>query len=342
MTGAPRTRFAPTPSGYLHLGNALSFVFTWLLARRAGGAIHLRIDDLDAARLRPEYLADVFVSLDWLGLEWDSGPRDAGDFLAHHSQRLRMESYREALGRLATTPRADGGPSVYACVCSRQQVRRDALLAGRPGAYAGTCRERELDLATPGAAWRLALDEGAEVVVADLVAGPLRLVPGASTGDPVVRQKTGEPAYHLASVVDDEALGCDLIVRGSDLLDSTAVQLVLARRLGAAGFTGATFVHHGLVVAADAGDPAAPGSAKLSKSAGEAPAAGGALLPWSLRALRDRLGVPGPVFAFAADLLGIDSAGCRQAGDLLAGFDPAAIPTTPITWERFPGGGRLP
>ena len=97
MVRPPRTRFAPTPSGYLHLGNAWSLALTWLLARSRGGSIHLRIDDLDAARLRPEYLEDIFASLEWLGLDWDGGPRDPADFLARHSQRLRLDRYRAAL-----------------------------------------------------------------------------------------------------------------------------------------------------------------------------------------------------------------------------------------------------
>lgn len=320
---ASRTRFAPTPSGYLHAGNAWSFVVTWLLARRAGAHVHLRIDDLDAARLRRAYLDDVFSSLRWLGLGWDSGPRDPEGFLAGHSQRSRLPAYRAALERLA----AQG--AVYACTCSRQRVRRDAERAGTPGRYPGTCRAAGHDLATPEAAWRLALDPGEEVVVRDLVRGPLRLAPAAETGDVVVRLRTGDPAYHLASVVDDEALGVDLVVRGGDLLPSTAIQLALARRLGAAGFAGAAFVHHGLVVAA---------AGKLSKSAGDrddaVPTESDAA---ALRRLRERHATPAALYRAFAGLLGQEPAGRERAEDLLDGFEASRIPTGAVPWEGLRG-----
>ena len=346
----PRTRFAPTPSGYLHLGNAWSFVLTWLLARGGGGQIHLRIDDLDAARLRPADLEDVFASLRWLGLDWDGGPRDPADFLARHSQRLRLPAYREALARLA----ASG--AVYACTCSRQQVRSAAAAAGTPGAYPGTCRELGRDLATPGAAWRLALAPGDEVVVRDLVSGEVRAAaraarPEAASGerhlaldDVVVRQRNGDPSYHLASVVDDDALGIDLVVRGRDLLPSTAIQLALARRLGATAFLGAAFVHHGLVVTAEAVAAAAaeePGRrgdlAKLSKSAGDRPRAAGDGESGraSLRALRERHGTPARLYAAFARLLGLEPAGRERVDDLLDGFAADRIPAGPIRWEEL-------
>ena len=95
-----RTRIAPTPSGYLHPGNAWSFLLTWLLARRDGGSIHLRIDDMDTARFRPEYIEDIFASLEWLGLDWDTGPRSLTEIQSTHSQHLRLERYRLQSRRL--------------------------------------------------------------------------------------------------------------------------------------------------------------------------------------------------------------------------------------------------
>lgn len=331
-----RTRLAPTPSGYLHAGNAWSFALTWLLARSRGGSIHLRIDDLDTARLRPEYLEDIFASLAWLGIDWDTGPRSPEDFLAHHSQRLRLGRYREALDRLmAQPPGPDGLPAVFACACSREQVKRAAAV---PGIYPGTCRALRLNPTTEGMALRMHVPEAETVEARDTVAGTLRLAPGRETGDFVVRQKNGDPAYQLASVVDDEDLDLDLIVRGRDLLTSTGAQLALARRLGATGFPAAEFLHHGLLVRGSSGE-----DGKLSKSS---MGAGGALVPpegpgrpdeTSLKALRARFGSPAPILRFFAGLLGQPSRAVETFADLLDGFDPARIPLKPIPWELFPG-----
>lgn len=332
-----KTRYAPTPSGYLHLGNAWSFVLTWLLARGGKGGIHLRIDDLDTARLRPEYLEDIFASLDWLGLDWDTGPRDPEDFRARFSQRLRLDAYRAALDALAAGGGPEG-PAVYACACSREQVKRAARSAGAPGTYPGTCRSLALDLAAPGAAWRLRLDPEEEVPIRDIVTGTLWTFPGREAGDFVIRQRNGDPAYQLASVVDDEALGVNLVVRGQDLLPSTAMQLALARRLGARGFAEADFLHHGLVVEgtipAQEGGEAAP--AKLSKSAGGMQPGEQGPMAASLRAIRERQGSPDTLYAFFARLLGMDPAGKSSAGDLLPGFARERIPSGPIRWEDFP------
>lgn len=341
----PRTRFAPTPSGYLHLGNAWSFVLTWLLARSRGGSIHLRIDDLDAARLRPEYLEDIFESLRWLGLDWDTGPRDTADFLARHSQRLRLDRYREAMGRLSAL-RGPDGPAVFACACSREQVKRAARV---PGLYPGTCRSLGLDPATPGTTLRLHVPEEEEAEALDGVSGRLRLRPGRLVGDFILRQKNGDPAYQLASVVDDEDLGIDLVVRGSDLLPSTAAQLALARRLGAQGFLGAEFVHHGLIVRGEAGEGGkGPEAGKISKSSMGSSSAGATVMEGSsagphpddtaLRTLRARLGSPGRIYAFFARTLGQDLPDAARAADLLPGFRPERIPAGPLRWEDFQPG----
>jgi glutamyl/glutaminyl-tRNA synthetase len=323
LVRAPRTRFAPTPSGYLHLGNAWSLALTWLLARSRGGSIHLRIDDLDAARLRGEYLADIFASLEWLGLDWDSGPRDPADFLARHSQRLRLDRYRAALERLLEARAADGRSAVYACACSREQARTAGRAAGTGGLYPGTCRGKGLDPHAPGTHLRRRVGPEETVEVRDLAAGTLRLFPGREMGDFVLRQKNGDPAYQLASVVDDEDLGINLVVRGRDLLPSTGAQLILARRLGAAGFPAAEFLHHDLLVSGEGGE-------KLSKSGGGAPP--GASILVSLREVphaRERL------YGHFGRLLGMDPVACRGPADLLAGFSPARIPQGPIRWEEF-------
>jgi glutamyl/glutaminyl-tRNA synthetase len=323
MPSAPRTRLAPTPSGFLHPGNAWSFLITWLIARSQGGTIQLRIDDLDTARFREEYSEDIFASLAWLGLDWDTGPRDLADFKALHSQHRRIGKYRAALDRLAGKPAPDG-PLVYACACSREKVRRDSLAAGRPGVYPGTCRNAGIPFGRTGSGaesfpLRVRVPDNAEVTLEDLKHGPEILRPGADMGDFVVWQRNGDPAYQLASLVDDEEYGTDLVVRGKDLLPSTGAQAWLAGLLGYPGFPAARFVHHGLILGADGG--------KLSKSQGAD----------SLRALRERLGDPSPLLGFFARRLGMDPQGTVRPVDLLKAFKPMMIPERAIPWSEFAG-----
>jgi glutamyl/glutaminyl-tRNA synthetase len=323
-----RTRIAPTPSGFLHPGNAWSFLLTWLLARSRGGSIHLRIDDLDTARFRDEYLEDIFTSLEWLGLDWDTGPRSLADIKASHSQHLRMDRYRAALKALSGASDAEG-PLLYACSCSREKVRRDSHAAGRPGIYPGTCRHAGLPMHQSGLAadgapaaeaypLRLRVPGNAKVTLENVVSeppGPLTLAPGKDMGDFVVWQRNGDPAYQLASLVDDEEYGIDLVVRGKDLLPSTGAQAWLAGRLGYAGFPRAAFLHHELILDSQGG--------KLSKSEGAD----------SLRALRERLGTPKPLIRCFASHLGLDSQRVETPADLLEGFAPERIPTQPATWS---------
>lgn len=244
-----RTRIAPTPSGFLHVGNILSFSLTAGLARRSGASILLRIDNLDRERASQEYLQDIFETLRFLGIPWDEGPKDVAGFERSWSQVRRLSMYEEALRLL----RESG--MVFACSCSRAELAR----AGGDGGYPGTCRERGVPLDAPGVNWRLRTDaKSAGFVRRDELPAEMR--------DFVVRKKDGFPAYQLSSVVDDVHFGVDLIVRGMDLLPSTSAQLVLAEVLTVAGmaeaasFGRARFVHHPLLLGAD-GD-------KLSKSAG--------------------------------------------------------------------------
>lgn len=334
MAAGPRTRIAPTPSGFLHAGNAWSFVITWLCARARGGSVHLRIDDLDAARLRPEYVDDIFASLAWLGLDWDTGPRDAADFRARFRQASRVGEYRAALERLA----ASGNGTVFPCGCSRETAKRDSLAAGTPGLYAGTCRQAGIPwerAAFPGEAARAGESRGgelhlrarvpadAEVTLATADGTGLRAFPGREMGDFVVWQKNGLPAYQLASVADDEALGIDLVVRGMDLLPSTGAQAWLSGRMGATRFRDAVFLHHPLLLGPDGG--------KLSKSAGAE----------SLHSLRERGDATGLLRYFAARL-GRDPATISSALDLAAGFTPAAVPRADLAWADLAAELGLP
>ncbi|RZK63257.1 MAG: hypothetical protein EOO59_00230 [Hymenobacter sp.] len=217
-------RLAPTPSGYLHLGNAVNFVLTWLLVRRAGGTLHLRIDDLDRARLRRPYLDNIFRVIDWLGIDYDHGPTGPDDFLRHHSQLLHLPAYNQVLRRLTQQPGL-----VYA-------TRRSRTSPAEP-----------VPLGTPGAAWRVRLPT--QVCVAGVPPGSPPVPLAAVMPDFIIRKKDGVAAYQVASVVDDLRLGTTLIVRGLDLAPSTAAQRWLASQLSETRAFAARihFLHHSLL-----------------------------------------------------------------------------------------------
>jgi glutamyl/glutaminyl-tRNA synthetase len=245
------TRLAPTPSGYLHAGNGVSFIAAWVLARAAGGRVLLRIDDLDAERRRAEYLEDIFRTLEWLTLDYDVGPVGVGDFLRRYSQHLRLELYMNALLRLR-----DGG-HLYACACSRRQI----LEQSPSGRYPGTCRARSLSFDASDIAWRARVPPGAVVSFREWRRGEPRTADlDREMGDFVARQKNGLPAYQIASLVDDLHFGINFIVRGEDLLSSTAAQTFLASLLGYDDFHRLSYWHHALLSDAS--------GRKLSKSLG--------------------------------------------------------------------------
>jgi glutamyl/glutaminyl-tRNA synthetase len=244
-----RTRIAPTPSGYLHLGNIYSFVLTATLAHRHGARILLRIDDLDRQRAQPAYIQDIFDTLNFLEIPWHEGPRNAGEFEREYSQVHRMELYREALAELREKQ------ALFACDCSRTKIQQ----ADATGGYTGHCRTRGVPFDAPEVSWRLRTDNDAPLTVHTLGEPVVEGLPREQT-DFVVRKKDGDPAYQLASVIDDEHFGVDLIVRGMDLWPSTLAQLYLARVLERNKFMETTFYHHPLITG--------PGGDKLSKSAG--------------------------------------------------------------------------
>lgn len=277
-----RSRLAPTPSGYLHLGNGVNFVIAWLMVREAGGVLKLRIDDADCSRSRPEYIEDIFSQLDWLGITWDEGPVGPDDFARNHSQRLRFDRYRQVLGGLRQAGH------VYPCVCSRRGIRKSSPT----GIYPGTCREGRVS-ARGDHALRLHVPKGS-ILIVDGVRVPLCEV----MGDFVVWRKDGLPAYQLASLVDDMDDRISLIVRGSDLVESTAAQLFLADKVGCAEFAEARFVHHPLV--------AGIGGQKLSKSD----------KALSLKEMRRQGAGPQVVYRAVADRLGVG----RDCAESLAGL----------------------
>ncbi|GAB2861189.1 nucleotidyl transferase family protein [Hymenobacter ruber] len=248
------SRLAPTPSGFLHLGNAVNFVLTWLLTRKAGGTLHLRIDDLDRARLRPAYLDNIFRVIDWLGIDYDHGPSGPDDFLRHHSQLLHLPDYNRVLRRLALVPGL-----VQASTRSRTN---------------GT--ETSVVLETPGAAWRAHVPPTTKIAFPDAWQGETNVPLGALMPDFVIRKKDGVAAYQVASVGDDLRLGTNLIVRGLDLQASTAAQLWLASQLSETAAFNAErvqFFHHPLLT--DAAGQKLSKSQQLPLDAGVLASAGG-------------------------------------------------------------------
>ncbi|MEO8066527.1 MAG: glutamate--tRNA ligase family protein [Flavobacteriales bacterium] len=251
-----RTRIAPTPSGYLHEGNAINFSAIWQLAQAHGGHILLRIDDLDAERTRPAYVEDIFRTLDRLGIAWHEGPSGPDDFHREWSQHLRMDLYHEVLERLRKLH------LIYACHCSRSDVAAHSP----DGRYPGTCRALGKPLTDDTSAWRLNLAGVGEVGFLELGEGRRSVALGAVMGDPVVRTRANgkaapRPSYQIASLVDDVHFGINTIVRGIDLLPSTACQMHIADVLHVGEFHAASFLHHALSTDAN--------GRKLSKSAGD-------------------------------------------------------------------------
>jgi len=233
-----KTRIAPTPSGFLHEGNAFAFLLTGQLAKRHGASVLLRIDDLDNDRKRPEYVADIFETLHWLGIRWDEGPRNPKELETEWSQHHRLKLYEDAL----TTLREKG--LVYACGCSRKQLSELESAADE----AHTCHNGHLPLDMPDTAWRIRIPATATVCFRNLNGDMVTLCPSQLMPDPVVRRRDGIPAYQVASVCDDVHFGIDLIVRGEDLLASTALQIFIAQQLRFDGFLNATFHHHPLIL----------------------------------------------------------------------------------------------
>ena len=227
-----RGRLAPSPTGLLHRGHAATFLAAQRRARAAGGTLVLRVEDLDRERCKPEFRAALVEDLRWLGLDWQEGP-DVGGPGGPYVQSERLGFYREAWRRLA----ASG--MIYPCTCSRRDVER-ALGAPHAGEhepiYPGTCRPAD---PTPvvggqivGVNWRFRVTAGEAVSFVDGCAGRQEFVAGQEFGDFVIWRRDDVPAYQLAVVVDDAAMKISEVVRGADLLESTAQQLLVYRVLG--------------------------------------------------------------------------------------------------------------
>ena len=243
MSASRLTRIAPTPSGFLHLGNAVNFTLISLLASQWDAETVLRIDDMDSSRSRPEYVDDIFMTLEWLEIPWNRGPRERAEFERDFTMSTRTAYYRSQLDLLH-----ESDLEVFACACSR------ADLAATGGMRcAGGCRTAGLELIAEQTAMRLHIPEGALV---EMDGESIDLA--EAHGDVVLWRRDGLPAYHLVTVIEDRDLGVTDIVRGVDLLDSSALHAWLAPHLNAVNVVEANFIHHALVTDA--------GGSKLSKS----------------------------------------------------------------------------
>lgn len=225
------TRIAPTPSGYLHAGNICNFQLTSDLARDHGLTLALRIDDADAARYRRDYVDDIFRVLHDLDIEWQVGPRNTDDFAAHWSQQRRTEFYRTELLSAEDL-------EVYACTCSRAMVT-----APPTGGCPGGCRNARKELQPHVSSLRVHVPLGTLVRIGDA-----SIDLAAAMGDFVIWRRDDLPAYQLVSVLEDRDLGTSHIVRGEDLLVSSAAQVYISRAFGADNVAAATYTHHALVM----------------------------------------------------------------------------------------------
>lgn len=227
---AYRGRLAPSPTGYLHLGHARTFWVAQERARAHGGALILRNEDLDAVRFKMEFVDAMLEDLRWFGFEWSEGP-DVGGPFAPYNQSERMHIYRTALEQL------HAGNFIYPCVCSRKDIQAATTAPHAENdeepIYPGTCREnRESEIVNRKFSWRFRVPDGEAISFRDGHCREQKFVAGKDFGDFVVWRGDGVPAYQLACVVDDAAMHITEVVRGADLLVSTARQILLYRALG--------------------------------------------------------------------------------------------------------------
>ena len=228
----PRARFAPSPTGTLHVGGARTALFNWLFARHAGGAFVLRLEDTDTERSAGEYEAGFLEDLRWLGLDWDEGP-DIGGPHAPYRQSERLQTYKYAAERLLKDGKA------YKCYCTAEEVRlrrEQAIAEGRPAVYDGRCKEltsdrrRSFECEGRAPSLRYAVDYE-EIVHKDIIRGDVSFKTGM-VGDFVILRSDGMPTYNFACAVDDSTMAITHVIRGEEHLPNTLRQILLYRGLG--------------------------------------------------------------------------------------------------------------
>ncbi len=225
-----RGRIAPSPTGHLHLGHARTFWTAYQRSLSRGGTLILRNEDLDRDRVRPEFVEAFLEDLHWFGIRWQEGP-DCGGAHAPYSQSERSAGYRTAFEALRDAGR------LFPCTCSRKDIQaavRAPHAADDEPIYPGTCRDRSAAEVPAGrpVSWRFRVPDGEVLSWSDEGQGPQSWIAGRDFGDFVVLRPDGVPSYQLACVVDDHAMGVTEVVRGADLLVSTARQILLYRALG--------------------------------------------------------------------------------------------------------------
>lgn len=231
MTSRYRGRLAPSPTGFLHLGHARTFWTAYQRALAANGTLVMRNEDLDQQRSKPEYARAMLEDLRWLGIRWQEGP-DLGGPYAPYEQGQRRKLYLEAWRRLVEAQ------VVYPCRCSRKDLARSAQAPHDEDdepVYPGTCRPKgkiTVQESPQGLNWRFRVPDGLEITFNDGQFGPQSYLAGRDFGDFLVWRRDDVPAYQLAVVVDDAAMRITEVVRGADLLRSTARQILLYRALG--------------------------------------------------------------------------------------------------------------
>jgi glutamyl-tRNA synthetase len=238
----PRVRFAPSPTGYLHIGGARTALFNWLWARRHGGTFILRVEDTDQGRSTKEAEAAIFEGLRWLGLDWDEGPEVGGPH-GPYFQMERLDLYESYAERLISEGKA------YACYCTREELeagRKRAEAEKRHYRYPGTCREKPFDKSRPHVV-RFRVPEHGATSWDDLVKGHIS-TPHDTLQDEVILRSDRVPLYNFGAVVDDLTMKVNLVGRGDDHVNNTARQILMYRALG---YPVPTFAHFPMILGAD-------------------------------------------------------------------------------------------
>ncbi len=311
-----RVRFAPSPTGYLHLGNARTALFNYIYARHNNGKLILRIEDTDKERSKKEYEEMLIDDLKWLGIEWDEGIDKGGEF-APYRQSERTEIYNQFIEKLKQSGH------IYKCYCTPEELeeeRKRALAEGRPPRYSGKCRnlskeeQERLEKEGKSYVWRFRVPDGENIVFEDLIKGLVEINVN-EFGDFVIVRSDGSPVYNFVVVIDDALMKITHVIRGEDHLSNTPKQILIYRALG---FEVPKFAHLPIILGED--------RSKLSKRHGAV----------SVRAFREEGYVSEAMFNGLA-LLGWHPKGDNEIlskEDIISEFDIEDIHNAPAVFDR--------